>query len=144
MADLNFSFDNRGRIPADIKKTLGKLEVLKVLEPRQVFEDGEPTGEVLDRPVEFLSSAVGGSVVVTFAAGVDTSSLQTFDEIILNDEDVEVVPWANIDPNAFGNFADSDVKITAATFNRAGANVPPRQSQMGQPKQQTSVPDKKD
>ena len=124
MAELNFQFENKGRIPTDIKKTLGDLEVLKVLEPRIAFENNEPTGEIIERPVEFLSSAVGGSVVISFEPQVDTTMLNVFDQIELNDDQVDVVAWANIDPNAFGNFADSDVKIKAIGFKKVSGNKP--------------------
>lgn len=124
MAELNFAFDNRGRIPTDVKKTLGTLEVLKVLEPKIKFEDGESTGEISERPVEFLSAAVGGSVVISFDPGVDTAQLKTFDQIELEDDDTDVIAWANIDPNAFGNFAESDVKIRATKFRKVNAVMP--------------------
>lgn len=124
MAELNFQFENKGRIPTDIKKTLGDLEVLKVLEPRMAFENNEPTGEIIERPVEVLSSAVGGSVVIAFEPQVDLTGLQTFDGIELTDDQVDVVAWANIDPNAFGNFADSDVKIKASGFKKVTGAKP--------------------
>lgn len=124
MAELNFAFDNHGRVPVDVKKTFGTIEVLKVLAPAMVFEDGKPTGEISERPVECLSSAVDGGVIISFDPEVDTSQLKIFDQLELDDDNVDVVPWANIDKNAYGNAADSGCKIRASKFRKVSAAMP--------------------
>lgn len=124
MAEFNFQFENHGRVPCDIKKTLGEIEVLKVLQPTMVFdEENNQTGEIAERPVECLSSVVDGSVLIVFDAALDdVANLNTFEKIELDNDHVDVVPWASIDSNAYSNYAESAVKIKASKFSRVGSD----------------------
>lgn len=124
MAEFNFQFENHGRVPCDIKKTLGEIEVLKVLQPTMVFdEENNQTGEIAERPVECLSSVVDGSVLIVFDAALnDVANLATFEKIELDSDHVDIVPWVTIDSNAYSNYAESAVKIKASKFNRVGSD----------------------
>ena len=130
MAEFRFQFDNGGRVPCDVKKTLGTIEILKVLEPVQVFEDGQPTGEVAERPVECFSETADAVVLVTFPPEVDLTGLKAFDAIELPQNSTDVVPWASIDPNARNaRDATSGIKVKAAKFKRLGSSPTPAPTQ---------------
>lgn len=123
MARIEF-FDNGNVVPADPEATLGTLEILKVLEPRMVYEEDEegnsvPTGEISERPVECFSTIAGCSVDISFSPDVVLEGLKPFDEISL--QGVEFVPWANIDENSMSNYADSGIKIRATGFKQVTA-----------------------
>lgn len=124
MAGFRFQFDNSGRVPCDVNKTLGTVDVLKVLEPVQVFEDGQPTGEVAERPVECFSETADAALLVMFPPEVDLTGLKAFDAIELPQNATDVVPWANIDPNARSvREATSGIKVKALSFKRV-TNTP--------------------
>lgn len=128
MAGFRFQFDNNGRVPCDVKKTLGTVDVLKVLEPVQVFEDGQPTGEVAERPVECFSETADAALLVVFPPEVDLTGLKAFDAIELPQNATDVVPWASIDPNARSvRDAISGIKVKALSFKRVTITPAPAQ-----------------
>lgn len=120
MAELNFQFQNSGRIPADVKETLGSVTVLKVLEPRQEFEDDKPTGEIIERQIEAFSTKAEGAILLALDPNLSTEGLKFGDELEFNDSDISLVAWSNISPNAQNAFADTGVKIKVHGFRKAG------------------------
>jgi hypothetical protein len=121
MADISFQFDNKGRVPCDVKKTFGEITVLRILEPTQVFDDEQkPTGEIAERPVECFSSVVDGSILVDFAAEVNLEGVEPFTEIELHEDFVDVVPWGEIIPNGQNEFVQVNAKIKATKFTKVG------------------------
>lgn len=107
-------------IPADPEKTLGVLTFVSELEARQGYEDGERTGEVIERRVE-LSSDIQESILrADLPPEADTKALKFGDTVELSG--VEFKAWAMIDADSFSNFADSDVKVTATDIKKKGGS----------------------
>lgn len=105
-------------IPADPVKTLGVLTFVAELEARQGYENGERTGEVIERRVE-LSSDVQESILrVDLPPEADTKALKFGDVVELTG--AEFKAWAMIDEDSFSNYADSDVKVTATDIKKKG------------------------
>lgn len=122
MAELNFQYQNSGRVPVDVKKTLGTLTVLKVLPPRTIFEEDDEgkfadTGEIGERLVEAFSSVAETPVLLNLEGKLDTSSLDYGDVLLLSDGDVSITPWGNIDANSQSYRPDNfGIKITVHSF----------------------------
>ncbi|MBL1226496.1 DUF961 family protein [Enterococcus sp. BWR-S5] len=107
-------------IPADPVKTLGVLTFVAELEARQGYENGERTGEVIERRVE-LSSDVQESILrVDLPPEADTKTLKFGDVVELTE--AEFKAWAMIDEDSFSNYADSDVKVTAKDIKKKGGS----------------------
>lgn len=109
-------------VPANVERTLGTVKFIKALPIRTVFEDGEDTGEIVERRAEFMSDIQTGGFIVTFPASVDLTNFSFRDVIKLTG--VTFKPWSIIDAEAFGNFADSDVKVTAKGIEKVSMAKP--------------------
>lgn len=118
MARIDF-MQNKNEIPADVKKTLGDLEVIQVLEPREELArnaegEFESTGVVKETPVELLSSVLEGAVEVSFEPTADVTNLKKGDRLEL--VNCRFVVYSNSQTNN-----RATVKIWSSGFKKVSA-----------------------
>lgn len=118
---MAITFENN-IVPANAEKTLGSLMFISELEGRQGYENGERTGEIVDKRIEVSSDVQQSGIKIVLPSDTDLSGFKFGDQVEL--VDVTFMCWAMIDADAYGNFADSDVKVTAAGIKKKGAVVP--------------------
>ncbi|MHC5217959.1 DUF961 family protein [Enterococcus sp. LJL128] len=104
-------------VPANPEKTLGNL-IFVSSESREGFENGERTGEIVEQRVEVSSDVQQSTIRVVLPATTDVKSFKFGDTVELVEP--TFMAWAMIDPEAYGNFADADVKVTAKDIKKKG------------------------
>lgn len=132
MARIDF-MQNKNEIPADVEKTLGELEVIQVLEPREELTrnaDGEfeSTGTVKETPVELLSSVLEGAVEVSFEPTVAVKDLKKGDQIELMN--CRFVVYSNSQTNN-----RATVKIWSSGFKKVPAGLETQKNAPSVPKE---------
>lgn len=112
-------------VPAIPEKTFGNLLFVAELDPREGYENGERTGEIIEKRVEVSSDVQKSIIKIVLPSSADLSGFKFGDAVEVTDP--EFMPWAMIDADAFGNYADADVKVTAKEIKKKGAPQPSKQ-----------------